>query len=203
MNGSARSIVSALRPLVAVGLIATLVGPLAAEPTSIPGGEVAAIAVVPTTSVADFSAGAHDGTTVSEVDNSATGGQVRLAAALADVFFASALDSQWVITQPWGGFEPVIENGILDLQERDDDIYEASAMESQAAFTAGVVYEMRAAIFPGSAFVNLGLISSTAAPDQWIYFSTRGTGDGLVPTIMTSTKTATTGATSVPTTVSN
>ena len=134
--------------------------------TSIPGGEVAAVTLIPVTSTADFAAGTHDGTTVSKTDNGASGGQVRFASSFEDMFLASMLHSQWIITRPLGSYTPVIEDGLLDLQERDDDNFELSSMESQATYEAGIVCEMRAAFYPGSAIVHLGLFDSTASPDQ-------------------------------------
>ncbi len=163
-----------------------------------PGAMPLAGDVLVRTTAADFLAGTHDGTAVGELDSGAAAGRLHLAAPLADLFLASSLDPLWHVTRPAGGFAPVLAGGILDVQERDDDTYATSALESWATHGAGVVCEVRALVQPGSAFVNLGFTSSTAANDQWAYFSTRGTGNGPVPILKTSVRGATGGTVDVP-----
>ena len=141
------------------------------------------------------------GTMVSELDNGLTSGQVRLQAPLNDIFLGPGLESLWQITLP-SGYTPVITNGVLDVQERNDAVYETSALESALAFEAGVVLEMRAAINPGSQFVNLGFMSSTTRAGEWAYFSTRGTGDTVFPIIYTSVRGSDLNMVNVPTNIS-
>ncbi|RKZ09567.1 hypothetical protein DRQ50_15000, partial [bacterium] len=154
-----------------------------------------------TTSTTDFSAGLLSGLMISEYDNSITGGQMRLQAPQSDLFLVPTLDPMWQITKPSGGFTPVISNGILDGQERDDATYETSAMEMITTYGEGVVCETRAMIQPGSAFSSIGFMSSSSSLNQWAFFSTRGTGDDPVPVIHTSVRGSDSTIDDVPTTV--
>ena len=95
----------------------------------------------------------------------------------------------------------MITDGILDGQERDDEVYLTSAMQMIATYDAGVACEMRAMIQPGSAFSSLGFFSSTYQLDQWAYFSTRGTGDDPVPVISTSVRGSNSAIIDVPTSI--
>ena len=183
-------------------LIAGLVPLTVTAQIALPVPDVScAVTTVAATSAADFAAGAAVGTMITETDNGEESGQLRLVAPLNDLFLAPELDPMWLVTLPAAGFTPVIEGGVLDAQERDDSNFELSGLESQAAFSGGATCEMRAMINPGSAYSHLGFFSSTTTLEQWLYFSTRGTGDELVPVINTSVRTGTSGTISVPTSV--
>ncbi len=186
-------------------LVLLLLGmPLTAFGETAPPPDAAALAILcdTQTSTIDFTAGALANTMVSEQDNTATGGQVRLLSPLNDVFGDPVLGPGWQITEPTGGYTPVITDGILDVQERDDTNYQTSAIESGQTFSGNVVLEMRAAIYAGSQFVNIGFTSSTATAGQWAYFSTRGTGNGIFPVIYTSVRDSSMSMVNVPTNVS-
>ncbi|RKZ18947.1 hypothetical protein DRQ50_03070, partial [bacterium] len=172
---------------VAVSLLALAGGGVAQTP---PIEEQAALAIhcLTETSTAEFGAGLATGTMVSEADSSATAGAVRLLAPVSDLFLEPDLSPIWQISRPAGGYAPVIQNGIMDVQERDDEIYEMSAIQTIATFNAGVIFEGRAKFMPGSAFVSIGFFDDTANPDQWAYFSTRGSGDTAFPVIYTSVR---------------
>ena len=133
--------------------------------------------VVTTTATtdADFAAGTLTGAVVAEADTAAASGQLRLAPLLSDRFDQATLDPQWVTTRP-AGYVPVIEDGLLDVQERDDSEYLLSAIESVAEFGPSVVLEARAMFVPGSAFIDVGLDANTNSNSQYAWFSTAGTG---------------------------
>ncbi|HOX26089.1 MAG TPA: Ig-like domain-containing protein [Candidatus Krumholzibacteria bacterium] len=183
----------------ALGLSLAPIDSSASPPLESGNPEPPAAGVLRLTSTADFAAGTFDGAGVSEVDSTATGGQLRLAARFSDLFLAPTLDPQWHVTRPSAGFAPLIAGGILDVQERDDDTYLTSALETWATWDAGVVCEVRAMVLPGSAFVNLGFTSSTSETGQWAFFSTRGTGNQQVPVIKASVRAEAGGTVDVPT----
>ena len=72
----------------------------------------------------------------------------------------------WQITRPSLGYTPVIADGVMDVQERDDEVYDRSALETVATWTTDAACEMRAIINTGSAFVSIGFFNSTAGLDQ-------------------------------------
>ncbi len=179
-------------------LVALVAGVAVAAPE--PGGDAAlALGSVTQTSAADFAAGTATGVTVSETDFGPANGQLRLDSPLDDIFLAPPLAAQWRITRPTSGFVPVIANGTLDVQERNNTVYDLSSIESNATFAAGAVFEARAKITPGSQFVYLGFTSSTTATGQWAYFGTRGSGNTQVPVIKTSARGVVGGTVDVPT----
>ncbi len=185
-----------------IAILATVIAALASAAPSAdaPDDDVAlAVTSITETSTADFAGGSLAGAMVAETDNGAAGGQLRLAAPLGDLFLAATLDSLWHITYPTSGFTPVIEDGVLDVQERNDANYQASGLETWATFENGVVCEVRAMFLPGSAFVNLGFTSTTTSVGQWMFFSTRGTGNQQVPVIKTSLRSAAGSSVDVPT----
>ena len=129
------------------------------------------------TSLADFTAGTHDGTMASESDSSSAGGQLRLQAALNEVFTGGDLDPQWHVTRPVEGYLPVIAGGILDVQEHEGLDTSTSAIETYRTWGPGVVMEARAMFVPGSRFIDVGLTPRPASNSQYAWFSTAGTGN--------------------------
>ncbi len=199
--------VGTTRPRDYAPLIAALaISSLLAQPSALaelPSGDTLppAIATITETSVDHFLDGDHSGTGIGEGDAQSASGHLRLLPALNDLFLAPDLSAIWHATRPSGGFDPIITDGVLDVQERDDDVYAGSAIESWTGFDPEVVLDTRTAIYPGSAFVNVGLMDETASPSQWAYFSTRGSGDGPIPTLYTSVRGADGQMENIPTTV--
>ena len=77
-------------------------GPAIAPAATRPAGDPMPLASAAFTQTAtiDFLAGVHDGTAVGELDSSAAGGRIHLAAPLSDLFVTSTLDPLWHVTRP-------------------------------------------------------------------------------------------------------
>jgi hypothetical protein len=153
------------------------------------------------TTTADFQAGALTGTMVTEVDNGANSGQFRLAAPLNDLFLSPTLGSQWVTTQPAGGYTPSIVDGVLDVQEQDSGTFPTSALHTVAQYSAGVTLEFRAFFETGSAFTTGGLVNNSAVPTQWIWFTTANTGGSAGSAILYASVRTSAGSTNIETSV--
>ncbi|MBE0567790.1 MAG: Ig-like domain-containing protein, partial [Krumholzibacteria bacterium] len=137
---------------------------------------------ITTTTTADFAAGTPDGVMVAERDNGLNSGQLRLQAAVSDLFPGPDPDPQWVITRSLG---PSITDGVMDAQGYSSGLPVTSSGHIETAVGGNVTCEMRTQFRAGSNFASMGLQSDSAEPEQATYFSTFGTGDDPVTMIHT------------------